>query len=255
MSWDADSTVITLRNSGTGSCRMASATIVSDEKIQGSGSMRVTWDDREGDIGCRDVVPQTEYGHSLRNGTDLYYRWWMKIDRNFNWGDQTGRQKGKQARMKTKTDGVEYFTGYMAKDGVRFSCPQADCQPGFSGGQSELIDYDFNPDTNGGVTEWQEYIIHFKWQTGASQNAEFRFYVNGVEQGSITGWKFGADLGNAVQSYSNGWAISGQDQLCQPTGTCPGFGGFIWVDDISVDDVWNSTFTVRPKAPILSAVQ
>jgi len=248
MSWDAESSTVNLAELGTGTCQFKDAMLVTDEKHEGSSSMRVSVNEGQGDDGCVNVFPQRNYGHALNTGATIHYRWWMKIQSSFNWG--TEHQKTKAGRIKQATEvNPIYFSSNLHKTGISLQC--AGCEPGFSGGEKTILRYDFNPSTNPAVTNWQEYIVQFRWQTGSNFDAEARLYVNGKLVASFLNWRVysGSGMANGVEGFSDGMMLQSYSQLC--SASCPGVGGFVWLDDFSVDDSWNSNAVARPLPPTM----
>ena len=100
-----------------------------------------------------------------------------------------------------------------------------------------MCSYDFNPATNADVKNWQEYIFHLR---GGSSAGSFDWlsalYVNGVLVDSRNDWRMhdGTFL-NAVDGFGNGFMVNSHSQTDTDS-------GYIWVDDFSVDDTFNSNF-------------
>jgi hypothetical protein len=250
-SWNADSWV-----TSRGACDTQRGTLDTSEKHSGASSLRQTADDFQGQEGCQQLDNTTIPGITWNDGGTTYYRWWMKISPSFNWGSYFRHFKANR----TFGGGAGYTLGLDSNKVALDEC--AECLPLGDGDNRLTVSYDFNPGTNPKVSNWQEYIVAVKRQTGNNQNATLSLYVNGTLVGTD---RTAMRLRNcAVQSNCNvvqdsTWGMFGQsffDQLCaNPGGTCPGVGGNIWVDDLSMDDRWNSTVGSQPLPPTLLPVQ
>lgn len=255
MSWNADSAVLQNPAATCGSLRNSAFDTI--EKHEGAASMRLRVTDSQSSIGCRDVSVQNRYGHPLNDGSSIYYRWWMKIDSNFNWG--TNHKTMKASRIKQDNDvPPPYLTGFLHKNGIRPVGECLDCTPAsmFPGDEGPVLSYSLDPAVNPAVTNWQEYIVRYKWQTGSSENAEAHIYVNGVLKRSMSGFRIysGTGKNDAVEGFANSFMANPYTQVC-PNGQSCGAGGVIWVDDFSVDDSWNSNVGPQPMPPMLLPVQ
>jgi len=230
-SWDADSSL-----TSKGECRSLSGSFDTKEKFNGSASLRLLIPgNKQGHVGC-------EPGNiSLGSGVDgawLYYRWWMKIDSSFSW--EGTHRKMKSNRVKRQGDvSPPIYTLYLAKNYVRADeCHRCNLRP--------QVFYNFNPATNPAVTDWQEYIIGIKKQTGNGGNdGEFHFWVNGQEIGNGVR---GIHYFNGENNWVEAWGANMVRPYPQLNGTSND-GGLIWVDDLSLDNTWNSTFPDVDKTP------
>jgi len=178
---------------------------------------------------------------SIIDGRWFYYRWWMKIDADFKWGEGTAKMKASRFKHTDEVIKPKLWTGYVADDGVYLTEVPDD--------GSGLIDYynqggvylAYNYRTAAG-TGWHEYIAAQKMQTGAAGNdGEFHFYVDGALKGSITGLHYTSYTGECSDAW-RGWMVSPYIQL---NGTETD-GGLIWLDDYSMANHWNSMSFPNP---------
>ena len=208
----------------------AGATIDTDEKHEGTGSMRLV---AEGDV--QEPVGIGTEGPKLPTatmGTSLYYRWWMKMSPSYSWGGADKKMKIARVKQCTEEHPIAW-TLYMSKDGViHGGCSQ--CVP-----EDPIIIYNFEPSENPAVSDWHEYIIQIKWNNAPAADGEFRFFIDGVEHGqATTGMIFisSIDPDNLCEAW--GAAMTSiYPQLNDASG-----GGVIWVDDISLDTGFNSNY-------------
>ncbi|NLD99610.1 MAG: T9SS type A sorting domain-containing protein [Fibrobacter sp.] len=170
---------------------------------------------------------------SLIDGKWLYYRWWMKIDANFKFGDSRGLIKA--SRVKSATESFSPpWTGFVAKKHIHVSeCPG--CEPkNYWDAGGPNIPFDVQAMAGKG---WHEYIVAIKKQTGVSgKDGEFHLYVDGKEIGSGIKNLHWTNMSDPCNEAWVGWMVRPYFQL---NGTSSD-GGLIWIDDISTDDVWNS---------------
>jgi len=250
-SWNADqlSTTSLGKIIGIG----GATSIDTTEKNEGTGSMKLSVPgDQQYSMGIEpgnsDIGPGAD-------GGSLYYRWWMKIDSNFSWGNATAKLKSN--RIKRQGDVLPgIMTMYLRRDSV-YAGECAQCEPGGDDPSNAKIGYNFKPATNPAVSNWQEYIIHIKKQTDSSSfDGEFHFYVNGVEVGSgVKGMNFYTGTVNWVEAWG-AYMVRPYPQLNDPSA-----GGTIWVDDFSLDTTFNSNFAngggdiTPPSAPTGLTVQ
>ena len=248
-SWSADSATTSL-----GTCKFVDAAIDSTQKNEGTGSMRITVNSTQGHSGCSGVFGDF---FNAWSGTWRYYRWWMKIDSNFNWG--TDSKKLKASRVFTGTQPVPW-TGYVTGNTIYIGeCPH--CEPGPNDPSNARVSIDLDPvggcsGTNSSVpydcTQWTEYIVGMKLQSCENCfDGEFHVWANGGQVGSgVTGMNFFNGQSNVQEAWLSFMALP-YSQVCpNPPDGCTA-GGTIWVDDFSVDDTWNSKVGARPLPPKL----
>jgi hypothetical protein len=237
--WHADST-----STSAGNCSLQGATLDTTEKHQGSASMKLIFTDSQNQIGCPIDYQGT---FPCCDGKWRYYRWWMKFDPSFTWGT-TGDRKSKANRTLPTNAG---FTGYIRRGSIYLDECSA-CSPATPGVAVDLEPADGGCVNSGAsCTEWTEYIVGIKKQTSSSaSDAEFHLWINGIKHASQTGIK----IGNGTAWSGSTWEAWMQWPLPQLNSGGTG-GGRIWVDDISVDDTWNSTVGPQPNPPTLLPVQ
>jgi len=168
------------------------------------------------------------------DGVTLYYRWWMYIDADFSWGTGTAKSKSSRTGGVTCARG---YTGYIRKTGFQIDeCEDVGTPCG--GGcpaNGVTISYDFTQQSD---SAWHEYIVSVLPNTGtATSNAVFKAWVDGDYIGQQTGFLLHNEDNNTMKEFWLGWMGSSYWQL---NGTVDD-GGVIYIDDVSVDDVWNST--------------
>lgn len=158
------------------------AVVDTSEKHSGTGSMKLTIDNTQGDNGMK---PLNSY--TLDRTLPVFYRWWMKIDSAYRWG--TGNRLMKLNRVKQWNDQLGFsFTNHFQYNGIHLSeCDT--CTPQGSGGDDVInVSYDFNPATNAALSSWHEYIVEFRFSTGGgtapgdvdASNTVMKLYVDGV---------------------------------------------------------------------------
>jgi len=233
--WGADSAT-----TSRGTCNFIEAAIDPTGGHDGSGAMKYTIPDgSDGGGGCTDLQNGSIGAGSWLSGKTLYYRWWMKIDPNFSWGN---RKIFKLIRL--EDGGTEVFTFYMQNNSINIESSSGG-RIGCSGGVCGYIGYAFD---GAAAKNYQEYILALKLQSSSSGTGALTLFVNGVQVGSFTRQLYDCALGcGDVQSATWGNAM-GQalyHQLCL-SGVACGAGGVIWVDDFSVDDSWNSLVPGSP---------
>lgn len=236
--------------SGRGNCMLVVPT--------GSGTNESTGIDLNG--------TPPNYGFTLVGSGSLYYRWWMKFQSGFSWGDGSVWGGPEASRAKAgriiKSGGVDqYYTGTIGKRGFGIAeceataghagaCLTAAGAPGTDTGPI-YVPFDFSTVADG---QWHEYIVRIKPNTSTSCttpgtcNAEIQAYVDGASVGSYTGWR----LTNADSSFFEWWGSWMTNPYWQ-MGSSVAAGGNVWLDDFSTDDVFNSIYsgadTTAPTAP------
>lgn len=240
--WSANSAV-----TPRGTCNFINAVIDPTGGHDGSGAMRYNVPDGgDGQRGCTDLGTGDIGAGSWLSGKTIYYRWWMKVDPSFSWGN---RKFFKLGRM---TDGgSDNISTYLQNNLISVDGPTGNC-PG--GGGCGNISYAFD---GAAAKNYQEYILAITLQTTSGGTGGAQLFVNGSSVGSFTHNLYNCSLGcGAVgaASWGNAMGQALYSQLCLGGSAC-GSGGPIWVDDMSVDDVWNSNFsggppdTTAPTAP------
>ncbi len=198
-------------------------------------------------------------------GLDVYYRWWMRIEPGFDWGD--GQRKVKITRFSSKTNNSSsYVTGYISNNeiylaeclntGYAGNCVNNLGQPAEDNGFAHIgIPFSFDQQDDG---QWHEYIWRLKINSvnsctpGTTCDSITQFWVDGISQGINTGWKFTTDLWGPTDGafeHFGGAMINPYFQL----GSSYAAGGTMYLDDWSMDSVYNSIFsggdTTPPTAP------
>ena len=198
-------------------------------KHSGIGSMKVTStagiQQGQGLTAAGDLAP-------ISFGSIFYNRWWMKFDSAFTWSNQ---QKFKAQRWSNGS--TAYMTGYLGAAGVwpgEHNNGFNSNQGAGSGGEGPTIGYNFNPSSNAAIKNWQEYIVVTQIQSSAgAADGSMKFYVNGNLTGQITGIIWWTGTPSPMPNIDWGsWMVSNYPQDAN---------GSLWIDDVSLDSVWNST--------------
>lgn len=202
------------------------------------------------------------------NGRSLYYRFWAKFMTGFSWGDGTGAQKVKIARTGINNPaapgGGLIYTMYMNDGGF-------DLSEGYWAGTDSAImvggDHFAEVSVPGGMiayadSTWHEYVIRVKPNTTAtSYNGEFQVWIDGVSVGSYNSYLLVSNLPNdggtpnwvslyGTENFRENWSCAMLAPYWQISGSSSIGGGTVYVDDFSVDDTFNSTFSSSPTASI-----
>jgi hypothetical protein len=180
----------------------------------------------------------------------------MKIDQGFRWGPADQKMKSNRVMLTTSLPPVPY-TMYLTKSSVYVGeCPRCQKQgnPSRDDPSEAYVGYDFNPGTNPNVTQWQEYVIGIKRQTCESCfDGEFHLWINGVQVGKgVMSMRF-CDSSNCA-GWAEAWGSNMVTPYPQLNGTSAD-GGIIWLDDFSLDDIWNSRVGTPPSPPTGLRVQ
>lgn len=256
-SWNADSTAFLVNGSPSTCTLTPNASIESSDVHSGAGAMRVNVGDVQGDHGC-ETNPRPSLGDMYDGGT-LYYRWWMKISPGFNWG--TYEKKLKVGRITRSNEQNPIMgTWYLNSSGFFWAG-----HVGAVDNQNPHIGVDFD-DSDGSChssdlvsnlgsecTQWREYIVRMQKQTCPTcADGSFSVYVNGqlAAQKDNMEYADGVPADGVTTITSSFFAIGGivYPQMC-PNGSTCGTGGTIWIDDVSLDTTWNSTFAPQPDPP------
>ncbi len=256
-SWDADTTT-----TSKGLCDSEKPPVFDfSDKVEGTASMKLVL--RGSNQTQSPCVTLNNYTLSPAvgwgSGKTLYYRFWMKISPDWDWGTRDPAiKKMKNSRLGSTrypfTQGG--FTGYLAHDRIEISeCHQCE---GLGGGTKDFaltVGYDFHPETNPSVAIWHEYVQALTLQTGDSATARLELFIDGKSVGTSSQTTMlmdcSVDCGNIINATWGFWPQSFFPQMCAEGVPCPArgggdAGGTIWLDDLSLDDVWNSTFGSTP---------
>lgn len=243
--------------------QVSNAVLDTTEKHSGTGSMQLTVTNAQGDTG---IKPLNSY--TLDRTLPVYYRWWMKMDAAYRWG--TGNQLMKLNRVKQWNDQLGFsLTNHWRNNGIGLSeCDT--CTPQGSGGDDVMnVTYDFNPATNAALSSWHEYIVEFRFSTGGgtapgvldSSNAVMKLYVDGAlvstAPEAVSLCCRAASIANSTEENAReAWGGMGVNTFPQLNclGGDPVCGGTIWIDDVSTDTTWNSSFVDPPADPPIAFV-
>lgn len=202
-------------------------------------------------------------------GLDLYYRWWMRIEPGFNWGD--GQRKVKITRLTSKINpNSSYLTGYISNNeiyiaeclntGYAGNCKNNQNQPAEDMGYQHIgVPFAFDQMADG---VWHEYIWRMRINSSATCTAQptggcdsiMQLWVDGVQQpGSpYNGWKMTTDLWGPTDSVFEHFGAAMLNPYFQLDSSYSA-GGSIYLDDWSVDSVYNSLLgggdSTPPAAP------
>lgn len=259
-SWGAETMTPTwgANGSATGSASLRSSTTLIDSTVahSGSKSMRVSVNM----VGTNESVgidlngTPPAYPFNLV-GSQLYYRWWMKIQPGFSWGD-AGDGWVKIGRVMTPSLAGAYYTGFMA--GSRFIIQECNYRDGgnyvgdchTTAGTPSLLTAISIPYNLAGKADgqWHEYISRIKVNTSASCtpgvncDAQWEMYVDGASVGSYKNFKLTSQNSQMI----DWWGSWGTNPYFQGKASSSA-GGTIYFDDFSTDDTWNSL--VSPSGP------
>lgn len=183
---------------------------------------------------------QITYPFNFVGAPAIYYRWWMRIQPGFRWGNGTAKAKSSRVLATATSEG---YTGYISSDGFLIGeCDAAGCRlnDGSINTDSNLIiPYNFRNADDG---QWHEYIVKVKPNTngacvaGSNCDAQFEAWVDGVSVGQYNNFKLHTNAGDGMVEAWGGWM---QTPYFQLNGTASD-GGVIYVDDISTDSNYNS---------------
>ena len=186
------------------------------------------------------------YPFNFVGGPEIYYRWWMRIEPGFRWGNGTAKTKSSRTGggpISSNSTTAQGYTGYIMSYGFLIGeCGSAGCRlaNGAINDDSNLyIPYDFRTKDDG---QWHEYIVKVKPNSSptctpsVNCDAEFEAWVDGVSVGQYNNFKLHSDVNHTMVEGWGGWMVTPYFQL---NGTASD-GGTIYVDDFSTDTVWNS---------------
>ena len=249
-SWNADSENIVVEGQSSRCLSLrGGSSIDTVEKHSGSGSLKHTLGDGQFDRGCDPA--SMAFGGDIYDGGETYFRWWMKISSDMNWG--TEQRKAKFARLtRTNEKTPAYTTMYLVYNSFRWagafnatgSNRNVNLRADFDPSDGRCSSSDLVPDIGAECTEWREYIFYFKRNTCTScKDGIARLYINGQLADEANNVTFGEFVpSDGVTTFKYAWAgVGGKifPQMCANGSEC-GTGGTIWIDDISIDTKWNS---------------
>lgn len=239
-SWDADGLDFTVEGVDSGCSKlMAGSVIDSNTKRNGSASLRHEFGDLQRDTGCEAL--KSPKGAGLFDGDSIYWTTWIKLSDDFDWGDY--HRKIKFAHLKRSNEKTPvYGVIYIRHDGFHW---EGKLDP-----ELVYLKVDLNPRDGScssaknaslqkECTEWRQYTIHMKQNSCVScSDGIFELFVDGVLADRVENISFASEVpSDGVVTYNFAWAGLGgkaYPQMCANGVSCPGIGGFIWLDDISI---------------------
>ena len=173
---------------------------------------------------------------TIIDGRWYFYRWWMKLDEDFKWGEGTAKTKASRVKRLDENSPAPW-TGYIGKNGFSLGEMAEGSQPWAPGGA--MVEYDLQAMAGQG---WHEYIVGIKTQTGAdASDAIFQVYVDGELIGEDRNLHLTNQTVDCVEAW-NGWMLRPYFQM----GGTESDGGLLWLDDFSMDNDWNSSSYQKP---------
>jgi hypothetical protein len=248
VAWNADGRNLSVPSNASCIDGLA-GTVDTNDKVQGTGSVRLTIvGNVEGTIGCRSPYPP-DFNPAGGNGVTggwLYFRWWMKFDKAYTWGTYSDTKMKTNRILLQGQEPKAIWTLYIGKRGVWvgecIECVKQGNPPRDDASDASLS-YDFEPATNSAITSWHEYIIGIKKQSGINNyDGEFHFYIDGQQVGQVTQMRWCTSSNACNTTWETGWGGNMVGPYPQLKGSASD-GGYIWVDDLTMDDVWNSNFS------------
>ncbi|MEQ1654321.1 MAG: hypothetical protein ABL983_01140 [Nitrospira sp.] len=232
--WDADQ--LSTTSLGPIITVQGGTSIDTNVKHGGLGSMRLVFPgNTQGQVG---IEPGP--GIVLTPGQRYFHRWWMKFDSNFHWRTGGGFSTFKMNRIKRQGDILPgILTQHLEPGFISVSeCEQ--CDPAGTGGDNATgINYNFDPQSNRALLNWNEYIVEFKLNSASDvRDGEYALWVNGVQIGRASGISFCCSSGSFQPIEA--WGMTMVRPFAQIQGLASD-GGIIWVDDFSNDTTFNST--------------
>lgn len=223
----------------TGSCSMRLSVIGNDNGNQQMGA----------------DPNQFLYPFNFVGGPAIYYRWWMRIEPGFRWGNGTAKTKSSRTIANSSSQG---YTGYVMSYGFLLGeCGSAGCRlanGAVNTDENLYIPYDFRAAADG---RWHEYIVKVKPNSdgactpGTNCDAQFQAWVDGVSVGQYNNFKLHSNASHTMTEAWGGWMLTPYFQM---NGTASD-GGTIYVDDVSTDSLYNSLMGPRPNAPANLSIQ
>jgi hypothetical protein len=238
--WDADSLDYVVEGSKSKCSKlMAGAIIDSSTKKSGRASLRLDLGDTQRDTGCEAV--KTPEGAGLYDGDSIYWTTWIKISSDFNWG--TYHRKVKFAHMKRSNQRMPvYGVIYIEHDGFHWEGKldptlvylKVDLDP--QDGSCSSAEFQ---NLQKECTEWRQYTVHLKQNSCVScSDGVFEVFVDGVLADRVENVSFASEVPqDGVSTYKFAWAGLGgkaYPQMCANGESCPGVGGFMWLDEMSI---------------------
>ena len=223
-------------------------------KHGGTGSMRsYIGGNTQGDAGIKPIcdIP-------LAPGGRYFHRFWMKFDSGFHWSRHQSFTVMKWERKKLNPVPGSYILDTMHMYPYALSVSSCDMfSPSHpSGDDCQVINYNFDPQTNTALQNWNEFIVEYKlnssangvnWQFNEARtfDGEFALWVNGSLVGRLTGfsWCCNWNLASVTTAPVQAWGMAGTNPYSQINCSgCAGAddGGALWLDDFSMDTTWNS---------------
>jgi len=243
-SWDAESNTTSI---GTVSRYFGTTTRDCTVAHSGTCSMRMNVIGNDGgnqQLGAD--VNLNSYAFPFVGAPALYYRWWMRIQPGFSWGNGTAKTKSSRTGGGPVSSGgtmAQGYTGYLRSYGFLIGeCDSAGCRlaNGAINDDSNLyIPYDFKARADG---VWHEYIVKVKPNTSASCtagvncDAEFQAWVDGVSVGQYNNFKLHDNASHTMVEGWGGWMVTPYFQLNGASAD----GGTLYVDDFSTSGGYNS---------------
>ena len=201
-------------------------------------------------------------------GGSIYYRAWVRFSSGFSWGTDTGgivkisREQNGNTLASPRMITLHSHRGMV----VVAECDYADpAQNGGYGGGGCITSggasgNDFNLPvnySNGSIMsdgQWHEHIIRLKPNTANNSNAEFQLWIDGVSQGTLSGFRLTQFSTFGTNAFVEDWGGIWARPYFQMNGALyGGTGGTVWIDDVSTDDTYNSISsggdTTPPAAP------
>lgn len=247
-------------------------TISTAIKHSGASSMRIVAVGNDGGNQPEGAEPlyQGLYGTYFPgtfSGSTRYYRWWMRMEPGWSWGNSgIGDPVIKVIREGTPTG--QWFTVLMSPSGFQFD----DCDDDGVGGShagvcwtntglhgantASQINVNYSHPTDG---VWREYVLKIKQPTsfsctpGAGCDSAFTLYINGTQVSTNDGWKIVPDSGTVNAA---GMHFAATTQFYLQIRSSVAAGGTIYLDDFSLDNVFNSTLfgdTTAPTGVVITA--
>lgn len=184
-------------------------------------------------------------------GSTRYYRWWMRIEPGWSWGN-SGIGDPVVKVIRETVGNQQWYTILMTPGGFQFDDCDDDGVGGSHAGEcwdntgahntssGGRMDVSFTHPTDG---VWREYILKIKQPTssgctpGAGCNSEFTLYVDGTQVSTNVGWKIVPESGAQDKAGDHFGGTTGPYFQIRSTVAA---GGTIYWDDFSVDDTFNS---------------
>jgi hypothetical protein len=181
--------------------------------VEGTGSMKVTMDGTQENVGC--WIDQLNTGVGWYSGEWVCYHLAMKFDPAFDWNHN--ENKLKMNRLLDNQGPYTSFTSFVRDRGFDI---------GNNANEVAIVNYDMRPGGPNNVTSWHDYTIGIKLQTGVgTPDGLLKVWVDG----NFVGVSAGAELcspgytcqGNAIEAWG-AWGMPPYPQ--SPIGT-------IWFDN------------------------